>query len=48
MVNWIRQIKEVLSNQTMADSDDWSGPLDEIAFWQSRSNNHAIYKLFCF
>lgn len=43
----IHQIQEVVSNQTMSDSEDWSGPLDEIAFWQTRSmyTFQSAYKL---
>jgi hypothetical protein len=36
MVHWIRQIKEVVMNQSMEDQDYWAGPLDEIAFWETR------------
>lgn len=37
MIHWIRQIKEVVNTQSFDDVDDWSGPLDEIAFWKARS-----------
>jgi len=36
MVHWIRQIKEVLLNQNMQDTEDWAGPLAEVAFWEAR------------
>lgn len=36
MIHWTRQIKEVLSNQDAVETDENSGPLEEIQFWRSR------------
>jgi len=36
MIHWTRQIKAVLSAQSVSDMGDTSGPLEEISFWKSR------------
>ncbi|KAM4540607.1 dynein axonemal heavy chain 2-like [Fundulus diaphanus] len=36
MINWSGQIKEVLNAHNIVDSRDNCGPLQEIAFWESR------------
>lgn len=36
LVHWTRQIKEVASNQHSNESAESTGPIEEIAFWQSR------------
>ncbi|XP_018599950.2 dynein heavy chain 2, axonemal [Scleropages formosus] len=36
MIHWTRQIREVLNAQEAVDTDDSSGPLEEIAFWKNR------------
>jgi len=42
MVHWIRQIKEVVMNQRMTENDYGTGPLEEIQFWKSRSEELII------
>jgi len=37
LIHWTRQIKEVVSNQETSHHVDNSGPLEEIAFWRSRT-----------
>ncbi|KAM9717113.1 dynein axonemal heavy chain 2 [Menidia menidia] len=37
MIHWTDQIKEVLNAQEIVEMKDNSGPLQEIAFWKSRS-----------
>ncbi len=36
MIHWTRQIKEVLSSQDALQTDENSGPLEEIDFWKNR------------
>ncbi|XP_078792424.1 dynein axonemal heavy chain 2 isoform X2 [Oryzias latipes] len=38
MTRWINQIREVLNDQDTAERRDECGPLQEIAFWKSRSS----------
>ena len=37
MIHWTDQIKEILNAQEMVEMKDSCGPLQEIAFWKSRS-----------
>lgn len=39
MIRWTRQIKEVVNNQDMAANTETSGPLEEIQFWRSRTQD---------
>jgi len=39
MIRWTRQIKEVVNNQEMAANTETSGPLEEIQFWRSRTQD---------
>ena len=36
MIQWTRQIKEVLSAQEAVETNENAGPLDEIEFWNNR------------
>jgi len=36
MIHWARQIKDVLSHQSHAETTENSGPLMEIEFWRLR------------
>jgi dynein heavy chain len=38
LIHWTRQIKEVVG-ESRDTSDSLEGPLDEIAFWESRNND---------
>ena len=39
MIHWTRQIKEVLNSQHAVETSENAGPLEEIEFWQSRSED---------
>lgn len=41
MTRWIDQIREALNDQDTAERRDECGPLQEIAFWKSRSSKLA-------
>jgi dynein heavy chain len=36
VIQWTRQIKEVVNNQDNNHNEDGVGPLDEIKFWHNR------------
>lgn len=38
MIHWTDQLKELLNDQEIVDDGVNCGPLEEIAFWESRSN----------
>ncbi|CAL8125661.1 unnamed protein product [Orchesella dallaii] len=40
MVHWIRQIRNATATFS-EDTEDWAGPLEEIAFWRARSSDLA-------
>jgi dynein heavy chain len=43
MIHWTRQIKEEVTNQENMELSEKAGPLAEIEFWRSRTNNlHGI------
>jgi dynein heavy chain len=46
VINWTKQIKEVISTQESQQSNDNStSPLDEIDFWKTRTLNlNVLYK----
>ena len=39
MIHWTRQIKEVLNSQHALETSENAGPLEEIEFWRSRSED---------
>lgn len=41
LIYWIRQIKDIVSNQDSQSDNENAGPLEEIAFWSRRMENLA-------
>lgn len=39
VIQWTRQIKELVSNQDSPSSNSIESPLDEILFWEKRNEN---------
>jgi len=39
IIQWKRQIKEIVSNTDSQQEDESCGPLDEIKYWRKRREN---------
>lgn len=41
LIQWYRQIKDIVNNQDGQPESEYAGPLEEISFWSKRKENLA-------